>query len=442
LDFHAQLARRAGVTSLALPSLRRRWPVLLAAACLAGGGGWYAVAQLAPGDRGVPPIDSSSNYEVTGVQVDIAGKSADEARTAAWRLAQRKGWKILWARMHGASPDAAPGLPDSTLDSIVAGIEVESEQVGPHRYIATLGLLFDRARTGELVGSGTSAPRSAPMLVLPIQYGGGGEQTFESRTSWQKAWARFKAGTSPVDYVRPVGTGPDPLLLNLGQSRRPGRIWWRMLLDQYGASDVVVPEVYLERRYPGGPIAARFVARHGPDGEVLGTFGLVTGSTDGLDRMLDEGVKRIDALYVEGLGNGHLKPDPSLTIEEPETPTADLIPTDAADPLAAIVDDATTGTELTIQVDTADVAALDQAQAALRSVPGVQQATVASLALGGTSLLSVGYSGDIGVLKTALAARGWRAEGEGMTLHMRRGGAPAAPAPAPPPPPAPPQPKP
>ncbi len=405
----------------------RRWPLLLAASAMVAGGGWYALAQLAPGDRGVPPIDSSSNYEVTGVTVDVAGKTADEARTAAWREAQRKGWKILWARLHGASPDAAPGLPDSTLDSIVAGIEVEAEQVGPHRYIATLGLLFDRGRTGSFVG-GTNgqAPRSAPMLVIPIQYGGGSEMSFEGRSSWQKAWARFRAGGSPVDYVRPVGTGPDPLLLELGQSRRPGRLWWRMLLDQYAASDVVVPEVFLERRYPGGPIAARFVARHGPDAEIIGSFELVTASTDGLDRMLDEGVRRIDALYVAALGDGRLRPDPSLTIETPDVPTPDLLPADAEDPLASIVDQATS-TSLSVQVDTADVATLDQAQAALRAVPGVTQASVASLALGGTSLLAVSYGGEPDALKVALAARGWLLEGEGTTLRMRRGRAPTPP---------------
>ncbi|WP_298687131.1 heavy-metal-associated domain-containing protein [uncultured Sphingomonas sp.] len=425
------------MTSLTLSRLShlapRRWPLLVAASAMVAGGGWYAAAQLAPGDRGVPPIDSSSNYEVTGVTVDVAAKTADEARTAAWREAQRKGWAILWARLHGASPDAAPGLPDSTLDSIVAGIEVEAEQVGPHRYIATLGLLFDRGRTGSFVGGANGqAPRSAPMLVIPIQYGGGSEISFEGRSSWQKAWARFRAGSSPVDYVRPVGTGPDPLLLNLGQSRRPGRIWWRMLLDQYGASDMVVPEVFLERRYPGGPIAARFVARHGPDAEILGGFTLVSASTDGLDRMLDEGVRRIDALYVAALNDGRLRPDPSLTIETPDVPTPDLLPVEADDPLAAIVDQATT-TSLTVQLDVADVATLDQAQAALRAVPGVKQATVSSLALGGTSLLAVSYDGDPAALRIALAARGWQIEGEGTTLRMRRGRPTPAPA-APPPP--------
>jgi hypothetical protein len=417
-----------------MPQVRRRFraPLIALAVASAGAAGWYAVAQLAPGDRGVAPIDSSSNYEVNGVQVDVAGKTADEARTAAWRLAQRRGWKILWGRMHGLGPDAAPGIADSTLDSIVAGIEVEQEQVGPHRYIATLGLLFDRARTGEMIGSGTSTPHSAPMLVIPIQYGGGGPTTFEQRTSWQKAWARFRTGASPIDYVRPYGSGADPLLLNVGQSRRPGRLWWRSLLDQYGASDIVMPEVYLERRFPGGPIAARFVARHGPDAAVLGTFMLVAPNTEGLDKMLDQGVRQIDALYIQALNAGQLKPDPSLTIEEPDAPAEDLLPTTADDPLASVISGIDQN-NATIQLDTADVATLDQAQAVLRAVPGVQSASVQSLALGGTSLLSLTFNGDLAALKIGVQARGWRLEGEGASLVMRRAAQPPTPAPAAPP---------
>lgn len=415
---------------------RWRAPLIALGVALAGAGGWYAIAQLAPGDRGVAPIDSSSNYEVTGVQVDVAGKTADEARTAAWKLAQRKGWKILWGRMHGLGPDAAPGVPDSTLDSIVAGIEVEQEQVGPHRYIATLGILFDRGRTGEMIGSTSGTPHSAPMLVIPVEVDGAGPVTFEQRTSWQKAWARYRTGQSAIDYVRPYGNGADPLLLNIGQTRRPGRLWWRALLDQYGASDIVVPEVHLQRRFPGGPVAARFVARHGPDGEVLGTFTLVAPNTAGLDKMLDQGVKQIDDLYIQALNDRRLKPDPSLTIEEPDTPTDDLLPTTADDPLASVISGIDQN-NATIQLDTADVAALDQAQSALRAVPGVQSASVQSLALGGTSLLSLTYNGDLAALKIGLQARGWRLEGAGAVLTMKRGVPAPAPAATPPTPPTP-----
>ncbi|USI72154.1 heavy-metal-associated domain-containing protein [Sphingomonas morindae] len=407
-------------------------PPLRAAAIAAGLGtlalaGWFATAQLAPGERGVPPIDSSSNFEVTGVRVDIAGRTADEARAAGWREAQRRGWRVLWARTHGAAPDAAPRLPDGTLDSIVAGIEVEQEQIGPHRYIASLAILFDRGRTGGYLGAGGATPHSAPMLVIPIEYSGGGPQSFEVRTAWQKAWARFRAGGSAIDYVRPVGTGADPLLLQLGQTRRPGRIWWRTLLDQYGAADVVVPEVWLRRRYPGGPIWARFAARHGPDATLLGSFVLTAPNSEALPAMLDQGVHQLDVLYTEALADHRLAPDPSLTIEEAApAPEEDLIADDGEDPLATVVDQSATPppatTAFTLQVDSADAAALDQALAALRSVPGGSAPTVTSLALGGTSIVSFSAPGDAAALRLALAARGWRLEGEGATLRMRRGG--------------------
>jgi len=159
--------------------------------------------------------------------------------------------------------------------------------------------------------------------------------------------------------------------------------------------------------------------------------------------MLDEGVRRIDALYVQALGEGRLRPDPSLLIEEPVAPPPDLVASDEGDPLASLVStiagpgaspaDAANASaaKLTVQVETADVAVLDQAQTALRGVAGVQQASVASLALGGTSLLTLSYAGDINALRAALAARGWRLEGTGATLRMRRAG--AAPMPVPPP---------
>ena len=45
---------------------------------------------------------------------------------------------------------------------------VQSEQLGPRRYIATLGVIFDRARAGGLLGGGGQRARSAPMLTLPV----------------------------------------------------------------------------------------------------------------------------------------------------------------------------------------------------------------------------------------------------------------------------------
>ena len=129
-----------------------------------------------------------------------------------------------------------------------------------------------------------------------------------------------------------------------------------MLLDQYGAADVVVPTVYLERRWPGGPVVAHFVATHGPDGEEIARFTLSVASDEALDKLLDDGVRQIDDAYAQALRDGRLHTDSSLAIEAP--PALDLAP-------AVETGAGEGGASLVVQVDTIDAAALSQAQSRL-----------------------------------------------------------------------------
>jgi hypothetical protein len=417
LVFQPQLAKRRAVKSRVAPFLAIIGASLLAAA---------VIAQIEGGDRGVAPIDSSGSFEVSGIAVDVRAKTAEAARLGGWRIAQRKGWQMLWAKMHGGS-GGAPALGDSALDGIVAGIVVENEQIGPNRYVATLGVLFDRARAGQILGVSGNVSRSAPMLVLPVMWSGGTAYTFEQRTEWQKAWARYRTGNSPIDYVRPSGTGSDPLLLNYGQTQRPGRNWWRMILDQYGAADVLIPVVRLQYSYPGGPVTGFFTARHGPGNEVVSTFALRVDSSDKIPAMLDEGVKRIDASYSDALAMGILRPDPSL-IETPvidpslmenatETATEETSPDNATQ---AAPEPSTTASTITVQFETPDVGSVSDSESAVRGVPGVRSATTTSLALGGTSVMSVSFAGDAATLKLALEARGFKVTEGGGALRIRR----------------------
>lgn len=401
--------------------------VALLASLVAGRAVW---AQLEGADRGVPPIDSASTFEITGVEVDVSAETADKARLEGWRQAQQKGWAALWAKTNGRPIDQAPGLTDSALNGMVAGIVVEQEQIGPKRYIATLGVLFDRARTGQLLGVSGSVRRSAPVLVIPVMLTGSSFQTFESRNEWQRAWARYRTGNSPVDYVRPTGSGIDPLLLNVSQSRRPGRAWWRMLLDQYGAADVITPEVHLRRLYPGGPAIGVFTARHGPDNRVIGQFTLRAETSAAIPRLLDEGVRGLDLLYSRALAAGQLVPDPSLIVPEPplveeiaeeietrteETVTARPLPPPGTTPVGAV-------TVVRIEVDTPDQAAIGRAELAVSRVPGVTSAFTTNPSVGGTSAMRVSYMGEPGALAAALEAQGWRVSGSGSSLRLSRGG--------------------
>ena len=155
------------------------------------------------------------------------------------------------------------------------------------------------------------------MLLIPVMVTAGTETSVELRNAWQRAWAQFRTAQSPIDYIRVSGMGADPMLVNAAQTTRPGRGWWRSVLDMYGAADILVAEVQLQHPYPGGPARARFIARHGPDNEIVGGFTLTAPNSDGVPAMMAEGAQRMDAIFAQALAAGRLSRDPSLNLPPP-----------------------------------------------------------------------------------------------------------------------------
>lgn len=408
--------------TLALPQIR---PFHVVIVLLLGLAAAILVAQI-EGERGVPPIASGGDFQVSNVKVDVAAANADAARYAGWRQAQRLAWKMLWTRTNGGT--GVPALSDSQLEAIVSGIEIQSEQAGPTRYVATLGVLFDRARAGQILGVQGRTMRSPPLLVIPILWQGGAVTSYETINEWQKGWARFRTGDSAIDYVRVTGNAADPLLLNAGQVGRRSRNWWRVLLDQYGAADVIIPIARLERQFPGGPVLGRFTARYGPDNALIGSFSLRASSDAALPEMIDQAIQRIDGLYTQALLEGTLRPDPSLIIEEPVDADA-LAIENSTDVPVDVVDAPVPGVNsFVVQYDTPNVTSVSQSESALRGIPGVQSANTSSLALGGTSVMSVTFAGNVDALRSALQSRGFTVTASGNTLRISRKGATAAPA--------------
>lgn len=398
--------------------LFRRPAVSLTAAflCLAGLGG-ALVAQMESAERGILPIDSSGTLEISGIKVDVGGKDAESARYAGWRIAQREGFKALWAKMNNRPISQAPNLADSTLDGLVSSIVVEQEQIGPHRYIATLGVLFDRARAGELLGVAGEVRRSAPMLLIPVMTTGSTATSVELRNAWQRAWAQFRTSQSPVDYVRVSGQGVDPLLVNAAQTRRPGRGWWRNVLDLYGAANILVAEVRVDRLYPGGPAKAHFVARFGPDAKVVGQFDLVARNSDDLPRMMSEGVQRMDQLFVQAHTAGIIRGDPDLIIQPPPPPEEEE--EEESETVATVQP---TVVQVLV-IEGGNAGAVAQSVAQIRGLGGVIWVTQAPLPNGNANL-SVNFRGDIHALGSALASRGWAVTNRGGVLYVTRGAAP------------------
>lgn len=378
------------------------------------------------GDRGIIPVKQSTDIHIAGIEVETTADTAEQARLDGWELAARKAWEKA----------GGPAMADGQIQSMVAAVVIEREQIGPRRYIARLGVIFDRARAGQFIGGGGKRSHSAPMLVIPVLHSGGVAQVFEVRGAWQQAWASFQAGTSPIDYVRPSGAGGESLLITAGQPGRRSRGWWRNVLDQFGAADVLIPEARLERQWPGGPVRGTFTARYGPDNQFLESFTLSANDEDGLTRMLAGAVVRFDAIYTRALEAGQLKPDATLNVRPQIDPAlAALIaagnaplasekgPSPTASASAAPTQEPTVAAEVrtfTVQFASPDAAAVDAALGAVRGVSGVQGASTTSLAMGGTSLMRVTFQGELNTLAEALRARGWRVTVGSNALSIKR----------------------
>ncbi len=394
----------------------------------------YAAWAQVEGERGIAAVVSSSDIDVGGIEVDVRGDNPEDARARGWAEAQRKAWEKL----------DGPSISDGQLQGLVSAVVIEQERIGPRRYIATLGVIFDRARAGRLLGSGVKARGSAPMLLVPVTMSGGGNLVYETRNPWQRAWAEYQAGASSINYVRPSGAGGDSLLLTYGQTTRRSRTWWRNILDQFEAADVLVPIARLDYSWPGGPIEGTFSARYGPSSTYLDGFTMRAENPEQLPAMLSRAVARFDAIFERALADGKLSPDPTLNLGTPdldpalrrlmeigraveaqeraaqeaesEEPTAGETPspTPTATPTPQVV------SSYAVQFATPDAAAYDATLGAVRATPGVRGATVPSTAIGGTSVMSVSYGGSIDQLAAALRARGLSVTQSGNSLSISR----------------------
>lgn len=411
--------------------LRQFGGIALALALL--GGGYALVAQVA-GERGIAPTAASADIEVKGVTVDVTADSAEEARAKGWREAQRK----AWAKVGG------PELSDGQLDGLVSAIVIERERLGPRRYIATLGVVFDRQRASGYLGGAQQAARSAPMLLIPVEISGGAYTTYEQRNAWQRAWAEFNPGTSRINYVRPSGAGGDSLLINFGQTARHSRVWWRSTLDQYGASDALMAFARLDHQFPGGPVSGTFTARYGPDSRPLESFTLKASGPDELPAMLAQAVERMDAIFTAALESGKLKPDPSLRFggtgeidpaiarlieigraararsAAEAAAAAGAVPLIEAQPVTGIEPGEIAVRNIVVQFATPDAAAFDGALGAVRGTAGVRGVGVTSTAIGGTSVMSVSFAGSLEDLAAALEARGFAVRRGANALAISR----------------------
>ncbi len=225
------------------------------------------------------------------------------------------------------------------------------------------------------------------MLLLPVLIDGAGVRTvYQTKTPWAAAWLRFRDAASALDYVIPAASAGDNVVLTAFQARRSDRTLWRTVLARFKADDVLTAEIRLIRTWPGGPVTAIAVARHGPDAVELGRVALRAASPAGVDAMLDEAVRAVDAIYVRALANGQLQRREGADGRARAAASAPVRRSASSGAGAAGI----AATEA--DVATPDAAGWTATVADLRATPGVTDVRLLRLSLGAVSRIVIHHS--------------------------------------------------
>ena len=221
-----------------------------------------------------------------------AAPDAQTARYAGWRIAQRQGFKALWAKMHnapvsaGAEPSGWNARPDRELDQRRAG----ADRAQPLHRRPRRAVRSRLARHRSSASKAARSERSAPMLLIPITVSGrhGDERRVAQRlaarlgavpdrrrarsiTSASAAWAPIRCWSTRRRRIGPAAAGGATCSICTA-------------LPTFSS-----PKSSCSGSIPGGPARARFIARHGPDDEIVGGFTLTAPNSDGIPAMMAAG---------------------------------------------------------------------------------------------------------------------------------------------------------
>jgi hypothetical protein len=285
----------------------RKSLLLAGTAALLIGSASLVYAQLEGSDRGIPPIDSSSHFEVTGVVVDVGGKNANEARQEGWKIAQRLGLEAAVvqdrrppgergarAQRRRAQPDRqrhrGRGRADRARRATSRGWACCSIAPAPARCWASAASSALGAAAGD-PGDAHRLDRYALEFRTPGKCLGAVPHLAKPD---RLCPARSATASIPCCSTRRRWAGA------AAAGGAPARPIWRVRRShRRGAA---------EARLPGGPAVGTFIARYGPDAEVIGSFELRADTPDQIPRMMAEGVQRMDALYVQAFNAGCCSP--------------------------------------------------------------------------------------------------------------------------------------
>jgi hypothetical protein len=188
-----------------------------------------------------------TGFDVTGVEVEVSGADAVQARQQGIREARRKAFGLLVNRMVPAEDRARlPQIDDAQLENLVRGVEFVRERPSPGRYSATLNVVFaPDAVKSYLGGAGAKVVEtvSRPALVIPLWKGPAGVEPLNDRNAWREAWQQLDSAGSAVPVTVLRGDAADQGALSAEQAYVGDVSALARLNERYRAPTIIVATV-------------------------------------------------------------------------------------------------------------------------------------------------------------------------------------------------------
>jgi hypothetical protein len=213
-----------------MPSARWFSPILVLLAVVAG----EASAQVASGN----------SYTIGGVDVDVAGADAIQARQQGIREAQRKAVKLLIERMVAPEDRArVPPVDNARLEGMIRGVEFASERTSANRYVGTLNVVFSAEPVNAWLREGgisVAETVARPALVIPLWKDKNGVEPLDDANAWRDAWRGLDTAASAVPMTLVRGDQLDQNALSVEEAYVGDVSALSRLNERYHAPTIIV----------------------------------------------------------------------------------------------------------------------------------------------------------------------------------------------------------
>lgn len=152
-------------------------------------------------------------FTVYGVKVDVTDTDAAAARNKALETARKQAFLLLSQRLLPddiALEDIA--VDENTISTLIKSFEINSEELSPVRYIASMTFYFRPQETQDFFNrmgqSNVVADAPAPILILPVMRYSDlqtGSVFWSAKNLWYSAWNSYDLRNSFVPLRLPLG---------------------------------------------------------------------------------------------------------------------------------------------------------------------------------------------------------------------------------------------